>query len=76
MRAGASRVGVEDVPSYATEVEGLAALVARARPGDVVGLMCHDDRQGAYDWIAAQGGTADSPETLRAKVVAAGQFTG
>jgi cyanophycin synthetase len=71
MRAGASRVGVEDVASYATEVEGLAALVARARPGDVVGLMCHDDRQGAYDWIAAQGGTADSPETLRAKVEAA-----
>jgi cyanophycin synthetase len=76
MRAGAARVGVEDVPSYPTEVVGLAALVARAVPGDVVGLMCHDDRQGVYDWIADQAGTADSPETLRAKVVAAGQFTG
>jgi cyanophycin synthetase len=76
MRAGAARVGVEDVPSYPTEVAGLAALVARAEPGDVVGLMCHDDRQGVYDWIAAQGGTADSPKALRAKVVAAGQFTG
>ena len=76
MRAGAARVGVEDVPSYPTEVAGLAALVARAEPGDVVGLMCHDDRQGVYDWIAARGGTADSPETLRAKVVAAGQLTG
>ena len=71
MRAGAARVGVEDVPSYPTEVEGLAALVARSQPGDVVGLMCHYDRQGAYDWIAAQGGTADSPETLREKVRAA-----
>jgi len=68
MRAGATRVGVEDVPAYPTEVEGLAALVARAEPGDVVGLMCHYDRQGAYDWIAAQGGTADTPETLADKV--------
>ena len=36
-----------------------------AEPGDVVGLMCHADREGVYDWIAAHGGTADSPETLR-----------
>ena len=76
MRAGAARVGVEDVPSYPTEVEGLAALVARSRPGDVVGLMCHYDRQGAYDWIAAQGGTADSPEMLRDKVRAANSPAG
>jgi len=71
MRAGAARVGVEDVPSYPTEVDGLAALVAEARPGDVVGLMCHADRQGVYDWIAARGGTPDPPETLRDKVRAA-----
>jgi cyanophycin synthetase len=70
LRAGAARVGVEDVPSYPTEVECLAALVAKAAPGDVVGLMCHADRQGVYDWIAAQGGTADGPETLKAKVLA------
>jgi len=71
MRAGAARVGVDDVPAYPTEVDGLAALVAWAEPGDVVGLMCHYDRQGAYDWIAAQGGTPDSPETLADKVRAA-----
>jgi cyanophycin synthetase len=71
MRAGAARVGVDDVPAYPTEVDGLAALVGQAEPGDVVGLMCHYDRQGAYDWIAAQGGTADSPETLAEKVRAA-----
>jgi cyanophycin synthetase len=70
LRAGAARVGVEDVPSYPTEVECLAALVAKAAPGDVVGLMCHADRQGVYDWIAAQGGTADGPETLKATVLA------
>ncbi len=71
LRAGAARVGVTDIDSYDTEVECLAALVARAQPGDVVGLMCHAERQGAYDWIAEHGGTPDSPETLSQKVRAA-----
>jgi len=66
--AGAARVGVHHLASYPSEVDALAALVAQAKPGDVVGLMCHDDRQGCYDWIAAQGGTVDDPETLREKV--------
>ena len=70
-RAGAARVGVEDVPTYPTEVAGLEALVTQARPGDVVGLMCHEDRQGVYDWLAARGATVDDPETLRSKVKAA-----
>ncbi|MGA9746124.1 MAG: Mur ligase family protein [Nocardioides sp.] len=70
-RAGAARVGVEDVPSYPTEVAGLEALVDQAKPGDVVGLMCHEDRQGVYDWLAEAGFTVDSPETLRDKVRAA-----
>ena len=71
MRAGAARVGVEDVPSYPTEVDALAALVEMAEPGDVVGLMCHEDREGVYAWIKAHDGTADDPETLRGKVRAA-----
>jgi cyanophycin synthetase len=70
-RAGAARVGVDDVPSYPTEVAGLEALVGVARPGDVVALMCHEDRQGVYDWLAARGFETDTPETLRAKVLAA-----
>jgi cyanophycin synthetase len=70
-RAGAARVGVEDLPSYPTEVEGLEVLVKQAEPGDIVGVMCHEDRQGVYDWLAAQGFTVDSPETLRDKVRAA-----
>ncbi len=70
-RAGAERVGVTDLPSYPTEVSGLEALVAQARPGDVVGLMCHEDRQGVYDWLAAAGGTVDDPDALRLKVKAA-----
>ncbi|WP_114423204.1 Mur ligase family protein [Nocardioides houyundeii] len=71
LREGAARVGVTELESWPTEVECLAALVAQARPGDVVGLMCHAERQECYDWIAAHGGTPDSPEALHAKVQAA-----
>jgi cyanophycin synthetase len=70
-RRGAARVGVDELPSYPTEVAALAALVEQAQPGDVVALMCHEDRQGVYDWLAASGFTADTPETLRDKVRAA-----
>ncbi len=70
-RAGLERVGMGDVASYDTEVESLSALVDLAGPGDVVGLMCHAERQEAYDWIAGHGGTADDPATLSAKVRAA-----
>ena len=70
-RQGAARVGVDEMPSYPTEVEGLSALVQLAEPGDVVALMCHEDRQGVYDWLAEKGFTVDTPATLRAKVLAA-----
>ncbi len=68
LRAGLARVGVTDVTSYDTELESLQALVDRAGPGDVVGLMCHAERQECYDWIASVGGTPDSPEVLRDRV--------
>jgi cyanophycin synthetase len=68
MRAGAERVGVTGIPAYPTEVACLSALVGQALPGDVVGLMCHAEREEVYDWIAEQGGTPDQPETLVAKV--------
>jgi cyanophycin synthetase len=72
MRAGAERVGVTGVPAYPTELACLAALVGQALPGDVVGLMCHAERQECYDWIAEHGGVPDSAESLAAKVRAAG----
>jgi cyanophycin synthetase len=71
LRDGAERVGVTDVPAYPTEVDCLAALVMQAEPDDVVGLMCHAERQGVYDWISEHGGTPDTPEQLGAKVRAA-----
>ena len=68
MRAGAERVGVTAVPAYPTEVGVLSALVGQALPGEVVGLMCHADREGVYEWIAEAGGVPDSAEVLAAKV--------
>ena len=68
LRAGAERVGVTDMEAYPTELDSLEALLKMAEPGDVVGLMCHAQRQQVYDWLAAQGATADTPEQLRAKV--------
>jgi cyanophycin synthetase len=76
MRAGAERVGVTDVPAYDSEIECLEALVGQARPGDVVALMCHAQRQEVYAWLADHGGTADDPETLRTKVRVAQTSTG
>jgi cyanophycin synthetase len=66
--AGAERVGVTGIPSYPTELASLQALVELAEPGDVVGLMCHAERQEVYDWLAEQGATPDTPEQLRSKV--------
>ncbi|WP_340538381.1 Mur ligase family protein [Nocardioides sp. GXZ039] len=71
MRAGAERVGVTGIPAYPTEVASLSALVGQALPGDVVGLMCHAERQEAYDWIAEHGGRPDTAADLAAKVRAA-----
>jgi cyanophycin synthetase len=68
LREGAERVGVTDVTTYDTEVECLAGLVGLAGPDDVVGLMCHAQRQEVYEWIAEHDGTPDTPERLGAKV--------
>jgi cyanophycin synthetase len=71
LRAGAERVGVTDVTAYPSEVDCLAALVEQARAGDVVGLMCHAQREEAYAWISGHGGIADTPHRLGEKVRAA-----
>jgi cyanophycin synthetase len=68
LRAGAERVGMTDIAAHPTELDSLRALVDLAEPGDVVGLMCHAERQQVYDWLAEQGATPDTAEQLRAKV--------
>ncbi len=67
-RVGVERVGVTELESYPTELASLEALVRVAEPGDIVGLMCHAERQEVYDWLAEQGATPDTPDQLRSKV--------
>jgi len=70
-RDGAAAVGVHDVPTYGSELEGLVVLMETAAAGDVIGLMCHADREAVDAFLRGQGGSVDHPETVRAKVLAA-----
>jgi len=67
-RAGAAAVGVTGLDAVDTELGGLQELVRRARPHDVVAVMCHQDRDQLQEWLAARGATVDGPDELRAKV--------
>ena len=69
LREGASAVGVGDVPSYRTELDGMRALIDGSGAGDVVGVMCHAERTEIAAWLGAAGATVDSPERIRAKVL-------
>ncbi len=71
LRSGAAAVGVHDVPSFPTEVDGLRGLLAEAGDGDVVALMSHAERDGVYAVLDEVGAVPDGPREVRAKVVAA-----
>ena len=71
LREGAAAVGVEDLPSHPTELAGFQALMAEARPGDAVGVMCHAERTAIAEWLLGQGATVDSPADIRDKVLRA-----
>ena len=62
---------MRDLPSYATELAGLQALLAEAGPGDVVALMCHQERVAVDAWLRGAGGTVDDAGTIREKVLSA-----
>jgi cyanophycin synthetase len=67
-REGTSSVGVDDVPSFSTELEAAQALVAEAKAGDVVAIMSLQDRASLDAWLRSEGATVDNPETLKSKV--------
>ncbi|TWD83884.1 cyanophycin synthetase [Kribbella amoyensis] len=67
-REGTRSVGVDDVPSYPSELDAAKALVAEAGPGDVVAIMVLQDRARLDDWLRSEGATVDTPEILRGKV--------
>jgi cyanophycin synthetase len=71
LRAGLARVGIGEVVSYATELEGVVAVVPTMADGDVLAFMCHDSRPAVQAWLAAHGAAVDDPRTIRRKVVAA-----
>ena len=70
LRIGLSRVGVGEVESYPSELEGLQAMVATAGDGDVLAVMCHADRALLHAWLTGHGGTVDCAATIRRKVIA------
>jgi cyanophycin synthetase len=71
MREGAAAVGVHDVPAFETELAALQSLVATASLADVIGVMCHAEREEIDHWLRANGATVDGPDELRRKVLAA-----
>ena len=71
LRIGLSRVGVAEIDSYPSELEGLQALVATADRDDVLAMMVHADRVKLDEWLTQNGATVDSPADIRRKVIAA-----
>ncbi len=71
LRRGLASVGVHDLPSYPSELEGTQGLVAEAGDGDVVALMVHADRPAVDGWLSSVGATPDDSRAVRAKAVAA-----
>ena len=71
LRIGLSRVGVAEIDSYASELDGLQALVATADRGDVLAVMVHADRVKLDAWLIDNGATGDTPKDIRRKVIAA-----
>ncbi len=65
------RAGAGDVPSYDDEVTALTAALLGRKPGDVVALMCHQDRVPCEDVLRAAGGLRMTAEQVRDRVLAA-----
>jgi cyanophycin synthetase len=63
-------VGIGEVESFDTELDGLVAMVPTLADGDVLAFMCHDSQPAVQGWLADRGATVDDPRTIRRKVVA------
>ncbi|WP_375422936.1 Mur ligase family protein [uncultured Friedmanniella sp.] len=68
---GAAHAGLGPLAEHPDELSCLRSLVGQARPGDVLALMTHQDREAVDAWLLAAGGTRNDAATLRAKVRAA-----
>jgi cyanophycin synthetase len=70
-REGIRELGREPVEETPDEPSGLRALLARARDGDVLAMMIHQDRAECVDLLAAAGAVPDDADTITAKAAAA-----
>lgn len=65
LRRGVADGGhVGEVPAYPNELGALQALLARARPGDVVAVMTHVERGEIFAWLEQEGYRPVSPMQL------------
>jgi len=70
LRIGLARVGVAELDSYPTELEGLQAMVATANRGDVLAVMVHAERVKLDEWLTENGASVDTAKDIRKKVIA------
>jgi cyanophycin synthetase len=70
-RKGLAAVGRTPIEETPDEPSGLRALLARARDGDVLAMMIHQDRDACVALLQRMGATPDDAATLRAKAAAA-----
>jgi cyanophycin synthetase len=70
-RAGIRAEGKEPVEETPDEPSGLRALLARARDGDALAMMIHQDRDTCVAMLEAAGAVPDDPDRIRAKAAAA-----
>ncbi|MCG7322505.1 tetratricopeptide repeat protein [Arsenicicoccus bolidensis] len=68
LRIGLSRVGVAEVDSYPSELEGLQGILGQAGNGDVVAVMVHADWPELNAWLLEQGARPDTASSIGAKV--------
>jgi len=70
-RAGVRSAGKEPFDEVPDEPSGLRALLGRARDGDVIAMMIHQDRAACEALLAGAGATPDTGAALVAKARAA-----
>jgi cyanophycin synthetase len=68
IKEGAEHAGVSITAEHPDEVSALASLLAQARPGDVIAMMTHQDRERVDAWLTDHGGRRDTVADLRVKV--------
>ena len=77
LRAGARKGGYRDeIDAHQTEADALAALLGRARRGDVCAVMTHVERAELFAWLESEGFRPVSLDRLREVLGSKGSTTG